>query len=366
MKKQNYFILLLSVLSYCLFITADIVTGNRILAGAISVSFILLRVIVQLITFKRFDKFFISDIILIVGGSIASLSLENTPYNMIRPAIIPVVWIIILSFIALSSKVIIFAAKKYASLFVLSEDDIRNGQLNSLLLVPFIVIYILLLVYLSLGIELIIWKIVAASSIYPLIILPLVLSVWFQRLRNKAFIKKYKDSEWFPVVDHEGKIIGKSPREVCHSGSMILHPVVHIHILNTDRKLLLQKRSINKDIQPGKWDTSVGGHISSGEELMNAVKREAKEELGITINEKYLIPIKKYIYESEIERELVFSFIYITNDSIKTDPVEIDDARFFTENETNDIVLRDLTTPNFIEEFKLLKSSELKVFDNIV
>ena len=68
-------------------------------------------------------------------------------------------------------------------------------------------------------------------------------------------------SELFPIVDEEGHVIGKATRKECHGGSMLLHPVVHLHILNSNGDLYLQKRSVNKDIQPGKWDTSVGGHV---------------------------------------------------------------------------------------------------------
>lgn len=63
-------------------------------------------------------------------------------------------------------------------------------------------------------------------------------------------------TEWFPLVNEEGETIGKATRKECHSGSKLLHPVIHLHIFNKDGDLYLQKRSMNKDIQPGKWDTA--------------------------------------------------------------------------------------------------------------
>ena len=69
------------------------------------------------------------------------------------------------------------------------------------------------------------------------------------------------NQEMFPVVNEQGNITGAATRGECHSGSRLLHPVVHLHIFNTKGELYLQKRPEWKDIQPGKWDTAVGGHI---------------------------------------------------------------------------------------------------------
>ena len=109
--------------------------------------------------------------------------------------------------------------------------------------------------------------------------------------------------EWFPLIDEQGNTIGKATRRECHNGSKLLHPVVHLHIINNDGELYLQKRSMNKDIQPGKWDTAVGGHIDYGETVKEALAREVREELGIT----HFIPIHvlTYIFESDREREMV-------------------------------------------------------------
>ena len=95
--------------------------------------------------------------------------------------------------------------------------------------------------------------------------------------------------ELFPLVDEAGNVIGKATRRECHSGSMLLHPVVHLHVFNSTGELYLQKRSMSKDIQPGKWDTSVGGHVDYGEDIEAALRREAREELGLHYIEPRLL-----------------------------------------------------------------------------
>ena len=83
--------------------------------------------------------------------------------------------------------------------------------------------------------------------------------------------------EIFPLVDADGNVVGKATRRECHSGSMLLHPVVHIHIFNPAGDIYLQRRSMTKDIQPGKWDTAVGGHVDYGETIIEAMLSAARE-----------------------------------------------------------------------------------------
>ena len=158
--------------------------------------------------------------------------------------------------------------------------------------------------------------------------------------------------EWFPLVNEEGETIGKATRKECHSGSKMLHPVVHLHIFNEAGDLYLQKRSMNKDIQPGKWDTAVGGHIDYGETVEEALRREVREELGITAFTPQFIT--RYVFESTIEKELVNTFRTIYNGEIKPDTEELDGGRFWSLKEIKSNLGQNVFTPNFEQEFKRL------------
>lgn len=167
-------------------------------------------------------------------------------------------------------------------------------------------------------------------------------------------IKKDNNEEIFPVVDENGTTVGKATRGECHSGSKLLHPVVHLHLFDSSGRIYLQQRPLWKDIQPGKWDTAVGGHIDYGETVEAALRRETQEELGLTdLSVEFLL---KYVFESERERELVHVF-RATYDGDVRPSEELDGGRFWSLDELRESFGKGVLTPNFEQEY--LKISTL-------
>lgn len=160
-------------------------------------------------------------------------------------------------------------------------------------------------------------------------------------------IRQDPQMELLPLVDESGNVTGKATRKECHSPAKPLHPVVHLHVFNSKGEIYLQKRPMWKDIQPGRWDTAVGGHISYGEDIKESLARESLEELGITA----FTPVHagSYIFESERERELVHVYLTVYDGPIAPSD-ELDGGRFWSMDEVNAAMGKGIFTPNFESE----------------
>lgn len=102
------------------------------------------------------------------------------------------------------------------------------------------------------------------------------------------------DGELLPVFSERSmKEIGVAPRLLCHRLGLI-HKVVYLIILNDNNELLIQVRG------DGRIDVPVGGHVSADDKSeIEALTREAYEELGIQLKEDDVKPYKEYFQEGE-------------------------------------------------------------------
>lgn len=151
--------------------------------------------------------------------------------------------------------------------------------------------------------------------------------------------------EILEIVDKQGRVLGLAPRSEIHGNPSLMHRVVHVLVFNKTGELLLQKRSLKKDVAPGKWDTSVGGHVEPGESLPEAAKRELKEELGITAEPEFLY---SYIHTNSYETELVHTFLYRHEGSVSFNRDEIDEVRFWSIED----ILKHLEDETLSDNFK--------------
>ncbi len=166
--------------------------------------------------------------------------------------------------------------------------------------------------------------------------------------------------ELLPLVDEQGRVVGTARRSEVHGNPELMHPVVHCLVTDRTGRLLLQLRSPSKDVQPGKWDTSVGGHVDPGESIEAALGRELREELGLDAQAGAPEFLYRYVMRSEIETELVHTYQLTSEGPFHPDPGEIDQVRFWTREEIDEQLGSGIFTPNFEDEYRRLGQAALE------
>ncbi len=94
--------------------------------------------------------------------------------------------------------------------------------------------------------------------------------------------------EKWDILNAEGEFVGKTTlRGRCNLKPGEYHLVVHIWVISSTGKILIQRRSEEKKLMPGEW-AATGGAAISGEDSYTAANRELYEELGIASNKQTL------------------------------------------------------------------------------
>ena len=133
--------------------------------------------------------------------------------------------------------------------------------------------------------------------------------------------------ELFDVVNERDEVIGRrSRREVHRLG--LMHRAVHVLVFNAAGQVFLQKRSRQKDRQPGLWDSSASGHVDAGEDYDACAVRELREEIGLQLKEP---PDRlfKLAASAETDHEHVWVYRCQAEGPFRLDPEEIERGGWF-------------------------------------
>lgn len=303
---------------------------------------------------KRFDKFVLFDTLLLVVLGAVSILLDNDIFFKLKPGLIELILVAVLAVSAFSGVNIIgLMGQRYLKEAQFNEAQMAQMRKSLKSLFYIFAGHTLLVFYSTFFMSKAAWAFISGGLFYILFGVYFLIELYRQKTKQKQLLHE----EWVPLVDEQGRITGKAPRSQVHSGSKLLHPVVHLHVINHNKAILVQKRPKSKLIQPGKWDTAVGGHISAGETLEQALKKEAFEEIGLIDFSAKIV--KTYKWESEVEAELVYMFVTYDFKNFKVHSDEVEEARFWTKNQIENNLGKGIFTPNFELEFGWLK--EMKI-----
>jgi len=340
-----------------IFIIADEIWGTKIGLIVAIISGILQMLITYYIQ-RRFDKMIAFDtaLIILLGG--ISIGFNNDLFFKLKPALIESIMLVLFGIHAFSEKpILLMMGKRYMGDIKFQPEQVLMMKRMSRLLFAVIFVHTGLIIYASFYLSNEMWAFISGGLFYILFALVFAGQWIYLKFFKHPVSNSTPAEEWVDIVKEDGKIIGRAPRSKVHGNPELLHPVVHLHVFNKKGELFLQKRSQNKGEYPGLWDTAVGGHISSGETLEQALIREAKEEIGITIAN--IQPIAKYVIRNDWESELVHTFYMQYDGPFTIDKEEIESARFWSVFEIKKMLHSGIFTPNLKQDIKILKKLKI-------
>ena len=135
--------------------------------------------------------------------------------------------------------------------------------------------------------------------------------------------------EPFDIVDASDRVIGSAPRSEIHARGL-LHRAVHLWLHDPAGRILLQRRSLSKDREPGKWTSSVSGHVNAGEEYDDAMHREIPEEIGVPAGAcRDFVRVKYFRACRETDQEFVWLYRAVHAGPFQADPAEVAGLEWF-------------------------------------
>ena len=132
------------------------------------------------------------------------------------------------------------------------------------------------------------------------------------------------------LLDEEGRSIGTAPKRDVHHRQTPLHLAFSCYLFDDTGSLLLTRRALHKPTWPGVWTNSFCGHPAPGEEMFQAVRRRAGQELGVAVTDlRLVLPAFRYtarMPDGTRENEMCPVFAGRTLDPVRADPAEVADV----------------------------------------
>ena len=157
------------------------------------------------------------------------------------------------------------------------------------------------------------------------------------------------NKEYFDIYDENknktGKIIEKHDYEYIEGEYNFS---IHLWIKNNKNEYLMQQRTKTDKSMPNKWSVVTGG-VQSGEEPKQAAIREAKEELGVSIN------VEKLQELNIIKRDRDFVFLFLIKENFQNilmQKEEVQNIKYMDDIEIEKFIRKKKIAPSIIDKYK--------------
>ncbi len=341
------------LLPILIFIVADEIWGTQI-GLIVAVILGVLQLIYFGIKEKKLEKFVLMDTMLIVAMGGISILLHNDVFFKLKPAIIELILAVVLAYSLFSkNNIMLNMSKRYIKDLQTNEaqEALMKKSIRNMLFL--LIIHLIMLIYSSFWMSTEAWAFVSTALFYIMIFGYFGVEFLIRYIKNR----KMKDIEMLPIVDKEGNIIGRASREECHNNPELIYPVVRLHLFNHQGKVLLQRRSLKSDIEAGKWDAAVAGHIMYGETADQAIIRECAEELNFKLEN--FQAISQRLFKAKTSTALMMVYIGLVEEKPTPNYEEVEEVEFFNLSEIPPLINKGLTSKGLEEELIQLKSIKI-------
>jgi len=179
----------------------------------------------------------------------------------------------------------------------------------------------------------------------------------YEILRVKIIRTKLLKEEWWPIVNHQGKVVGSIHQNTSiNDEKKYMHPVVRLIFVNKGMVCLV-KNSTNGYESSNLWDSALSKHVKMNETVEQAL------EIGVEAN--YIVVDFKYMflsnYNIETDKEIQYSFLFVSCLHTEFTPknnlnLQI---KWWTQHQIDENLNTGIFTENFKLEYELLKRSGL-------
>ena len=131
------------------------------------------------------------------------------------------------------------------------------------------------------------------------------------------------------LLDDAGNSVGSAAKATVHHTETPLHLGFSCYLFDGAGRVLLTRRALGKQTWPGVWTNAFCGHPAPGENVEDAVRRRARQELGAALAEVVcVLPDFRYrarAADGTVENEVCPVFCALADGPVAAVPDEVMD-----------------------------------------